>query len=516
MSWTIARRRWLGRIKRNMRTLAYSPCTLCARRSYVVLLLQRQRIRGTTPSRLRRYAGVVRNKPKSRPAPNQPFSITEKLKSAPAPRLEMSSTTTKKRRLSDSSITTPQPQRESKKTKSQDSLDPQPAKRSNSKGEPADPAFDLPKPQTKTKKLKPEEAPSAKVLSDKVSAGQDSNAASPGAKPAKVVPSPAKAPVKSAATTSKISKSWPAEVSKQRVKGLSNPGNFCYRRSLLQSLLCVPQFFNILSSHSQCKKPCVTCALRQLSVAYQTTPEGSSANSAVSAFDKAVAATGKKSDPRWTSISPTRQDDSHLFLLYLLETVEKSKGVPKDDFASVYKIKHRATWTCKFCKKVHINDGSNPASVSLQVPIVGGTLSTCLDALHTEDDTLIRCDGCKKQAKRVRSLQISSAPEVLTVQLKRFSNQGRAMNKNSRYVSTPEVLDLAPWAVDKATPLRYRLQAVVLQVGGLNSGHYIAYIKSANGWKEISDSHVDSMDISKLKIKERTGMTPYILTYVRA
>ncbi|KAI5262638.1 cysteine proteinase [Aureobasidium subglaciale] len=329
-------------------------------------------------------------------------------------------------------------------------------------------------------------------------------------------PSSHKASRSSLVPTAKVSQSWPASIGKQKIKGLSNPSQWCYRRSVLQSLIAVPQLFNVLDeSHRSCPKQgkCVTCAMRQLLISYHTSPGNVGAQ--LGALDGAIRVTGKSSDPRWSAVGHT-QEDSHDFLQYLLGTFEKAKGVHKDQFASLFRIKHKISWTCDGCKKVHTHSDPPGFSLSLPIPKLSGTvnLTNCLDTYHREPNVIIRCDKCKKNVKRTRIFQLDNAPDVLPIQLMRFGYGPRGSTKNKQHVDYPDELDLSPWAVEKSKPSKYRLQAIVAHSGSLKFGHYIAYVRSADGIKEISDSSVQSSSAKEWR-RPTSGFDPYILVYIK-
>ncbi|CAG0884372.1 unnamed protein product [Darwinula stevensoni] len=80
-------------------------------------------------------------------------------------------------------------------------------------------------------------------------------------------------------------------------------------------------------------------------------------------------------------------------------------------------------------------------------------------------------------------------PAILTLHLKRFEGSSIVCRKVTRHVSFPLLLDLAPYCSDVYRCLRkeeegqsekmlYSLYAVVEHSGTMNSGHYVAYVKS--------------------------------------
>ncbi|XP_071524258.1 ubiquitin carboxyl-terminal hydrolase 16 isoform X2 [Panulirus ornatus] len=114
----------------------------------------------------------------------------------------------------------------------------------------------------------------------------------------------------------------------------------------------------------------------------------------------------------------------------------------------------------------------------------------------------ISCENCTKvhnqqhlddQRESVKSnaskqLLILSPPAVLTLQLKRFHHMGFNLTKVNRYVQFPLVLDIAPFTSSISlglgnmsrgqTQVLYGLYGVVEHSGRLNSGHYVAYVRS--------------------------------------
>ncbi|KAI4743076.1 cysteine proteinase [Aureobasidium sp. EXF-12298] len=482
------------------RNLSSSPCAHCrkdALRKFLDLKRRLQKMDRITQARARSLPPSLPSTRKAIVTPVIQQPVSRQLSQPPSQPVQEPSKLSKKRRISESEPPDAKPQQQSKKPrKHEEESSKKPEVQSQKQSGRQSPLDGAPKPGAQSKGSKQE------PISTKPLKGEQSSSTG---KPLKSPTAPA----------SNISKSWPSSVGKPKIKGLSNPSQWCYRRSVLQSLIATPHLFNLLDEcHKSCPKQgrCVTCAMRQLLLSYHTSPGG--VGTQLAALDSAIRATGRSSDPRWSATGQT-QEDSHDFLQYLLNTFEKAKGVDKDQFASLFRIKHKISWVCGDCKKVHTH--SDPASVSLSVPIPDRptvNLTDCLNTYHREPNVTIRCDKCKKNTKRTRIFQIDNAPDVLPIQLMRFGYGARGPTKNKKHVDFPEELDLSPWTVDKSKPSKYRLQAIVAHSGSLKFGHYIAYVKGADGVKEISDSSVSNSNAKEWR-RPTSGFNPYILVYIK-
>jgi ubiquitin C-terminal hydrolase len=87
--------------------------------------------------------------------------------------------------------------------------------------------------------------------------------------------------------------------------------------------------------------------------------------------------------------------------------------------------------------------------------------------------------------------RIENPPEVLLVQLDRFSNGSR----DDRLMDLSQNLELPlEMMVDFSVPRKYKLIGGIRHKGATaNSGHYIAYIKTPDGFLEFNDSVVQPM-----------------------
>ena len=107
----------------------------------------------------------------------------------------------------------------------------------------------------------------------------------------------------------------------------------------------------------------------------------------------------------------------------------------------------------------------------------------------------------KTQQKQSVQKKISywSLPTILVIDLKRFNAQNR---KNQILVSFPlENFDLSKYVVGyKKENYVYDLYGICNHNGGVNGGHYSAFIKNANGkWYDFNDTFVkEVVDLNHL------------------
>ncbi|XP_042064796.1 ubiquitin carboxyl-terminal hydrolase 2-like isoform X2 [Salvia splendens] len=129
-----------------------------------------------------------------------------------------------------------------------------------------------------------------------------------------------------------------------------------------------------------------------------------------------------------------------------------------------------------------------------------------------EDD-----DSEKLKANRdaTKSILISKAPAILTIHLKRFSQDARGrLSKLNGHVSFWETITLKPYldprcSDDSCTP-SYRLVGVVEHLGTMRGGHYVAYVRSKGAWYHASDAYVRQVSLDEVLRCEA-----YILFYER-
>lgn len=169
-------------------------------------------------------------------------------------------------------------------------------------------------------------------------------------------------------------------------------------------------------------------------------------------------------------------------------------------------------------KKLHLGHKSNRQS--------NPTLHDCIQ-LFTEPEVLAReeawyCPRCKSHQEATKELSLWKLPDVLVIQLKRFSFRNRLWrDKIDKHVTFPiKGLDMSPFCIrQQSEPLIYDLFGVVNHHGSLFGGHYTSYVQlmdenggdSDFGWRLCDDSHVTSVRSEK----EVVTRSSYVMFYHR-
>ncbi|KAI0353045.1 cysteine proteinase [Trametes cingulata] len=311
-----------------------------------------------------------------------------------------------------------------------------------------------------------------------------------------------------------IDTTWPSGASIGA--GLNNTGNTCFLNSALQCLLHTPPLLHVLLKHSKSEPSpknlsCMACALRQVMCEAFHNPRSITPYPVITKL-QVIAKHMRRG----------RQEDSHEFLRYFIDALQKSslaglsgKVDPKiAEKTWVYKIFGGLLRSRVKCLSCGHNSDTFDRMLDLSVDIAG--VSTLKDALrkfvavdHLRGADKYKCEKCKKPVNADKQFTIDEAPLVLTLHLKRFSPMGR---KIPHPVAYQERLTLQPYMSEGKFGPSYTLYGVISHAGsGPNSGHYYAHVKGANGsWYEMNDDSVIRQSSAPTSMK-----SAYMLFYIR-
>ncbi|XP_067397000.1 ubiquitin carboxyl-terminal hydrolase 19 isoform X2 [Emydura macquarii macquarii] len=169
----------------------------------------------------------------------------------------------------------------------------------------------------------------------------------------------------------------------------------------------------------------------------------------------------------------------------------------------------------------------DPGSASEAARAGHFTLGQCLN-LFTKPEVLAPeeawyCPQCKQHREASKQLMLWRLPNVLIIQLKRFSFRSFIWrDKINDMVDFPVRLDLSKFCIgqkDEQQQPMYDLYAVINHYGGMIGGHYTAYARlpsdknsqrSDVGWRLFDDSTVTTVDESQVVTRYA-----YVLFYRR-
>ncbi|CAH8367187.1 unnamed protein product [Eruca vesicaria subsp. sativa] len=224
-----------------------------------------------------------------------------------------------------------------------------------------------------------------------------------------------------------------------------------------------------------------------------------------------------------------RQEDAHELMRFVIDMMQ---SVCLDEFGGEKVVPPRAQETtliqyifggllqsqvqCTVCSNVS-DQYENMMDLTVEIHGDAVSLGQCLDQFTAKEwlqgDNLYKCDRCNDYVKACKRLSIRSAPNILTVTLKRF--QGGRFGKLNKRISFPETFDLGPYmSCGGEGSDVYKLYAVIVHLDMLNAsffGHYICYVKDFRGdWYRIDDSEVE-----KVELEDVLSQRAYMLLYSR-
>ncbi|XP_075240366.1 uncharacterized protein LOC142335896 isoform X2 [Convolutriloba macropyga] len=311
--------------------------------------------------------------------------------------------------------------------------------------------------------------------------------------------------------------------------GLENMGNTCYFNSAVQCLSCTTQLRDVvLGANYSIQEKCdtrgrIVTGLKDLLSEIWCTGEPFS-SVRPRAFLKAIASSNSQ-------FEGYRQQDSQELLLFVLNALSEETNRVKSVVAkqserrdsrvllsrpkSVASLSHdtaAASWKrfldtedsfvtdtiagqlqsslkCKTCAHTSITYESF-FQLSLPVPETndnfrGVSLDECFK-LFCEDEVLegdncVLCEKCRNRRECSKSLRVEKLPEVLIIQLKRFSMDFRSKIETPVAAPLTHMCPLQYMSEDQLKLLEhsgkvplYRLYAVIDHIGTPKFGHYIA------------------------------------------
>jgi hypothetical protein len=289
----------------------------------------------------------------------------------------------------------------------------------------------------------------------------------------------------SSASPSSASPSSASSSASPSAPGLANLGNTCYMNAAIRCLLAVHEFEP--GAH-------VKSAYAEIKDALQNDKEPTKVQ--LEALRSAVNE-GKNPGDRF---GPDEQADMHEFMFAVVEPnpwpfLFTLVATTEDLAGQRDEIKHATSLA------LQLGVDSTPTSI---VELLG---------------KYVQPEPLEGHHNTTRTIRIGETPEVLAVQLVRFTRTKTETRKNDRRVAFEETLDLGPYT-ESRTEARYDLIAVAIHRGTFGGGHYWAFTKNEEedpeGWTKYDDECTTRADFEGVQKESNGDSTAYVLVYRRA
>ncbi|CAF3819859.1 unnamed protein product [Rotaria sp. Silwood1] len=309
--------------------------------------------------------------------------------------------------------------------------------------------------------------------------------------------------------------------------------------SALQCLCHIGPFVEIILNLEEQQPPQLSSlisAYRQLLIQMQSIPTG-----VASAYELKVCIS--ELNQRFIG---TDQQDSHEFLTLLIGSLHDEL---MDNYhnSSIGDLMHgtiRSTVKCLICKTetttddsflslplpvrrpAAVNCGSNPFTDLLNTAKIlldyglqhDTTLDNCIENLLIKEQLGANgqwfCEKCQKTTDAIKKLDLYKLPQILILQLTRFTDDLPDETKITTKIKIPEVLHLKQFIEKNKInqSVTYDLIAVMTHIGTLASGHCTTFARHLTNrrWYHFNDRHV-----RQASLREVLTSDAYILVYGR-
>lgn len=216
-----------------------------------------------------------------------------------------------------------------------------------------------------------------------------------------------------------ICKSWPIKHSGLKSKGMHNPRNMCYRRSVMQAFLHLPQFMHWIKRHGNDPYP---CRMKRLIGIYwdRENTQNEVPRNAVRQFDQSLLNANNPVFP----LSVNRQEDAGDFYRFLRDAFSSASTALawRNESDALFGMELRIQDVCG-CGRLTLRPDSR---FGLILP-VGRKKDSIKKAIekHFSPGTLDkRCESCATTVEHSSKALIESAPEILILQLIIYYSDG--------------------------------------------------------------------------------------------
>lgn len=263
------------------------------------------------------------------------------------------------------------------------------------------------------------------------------------------------------------------------MKGFNNIGNTCYLNAGLQMLIQNKLLCNLILKYSQ-QSPILKIIGNFINEYY------SGSNQAITPIDiKRIV------EEKQDLFCGYNQQDSTEFIVYLLNIIDeeiKKINPTSSGIEQIFGIQINSRIKCKLksCLKLYNKCEYNNIlllDIDLHCKSLDDAYRTFKSSDKLETDNKYFCESCNDKRVASKRNEIKEWPQYLFVWLKRYSQVGRNIMKNSQ-----------PIKIDIEWRHQNSLQGAVIHSGDLYGGHYVYVGKQDdNKWYLFNDSSVSEI-----------------------
>jgi hypothetical protein len=305
----------------------------------------------------------------------------------------------------------------------------------------------------------------------------------------------------------------------------------CYMNAALQLLLAMPGFRKLLDLHGPCEPGGGDGGKRATDAGAAQLPHASCSNPGCIVRALAVAVRNGKGDPsgsRRVVVTPpeafrqlvekaklkaSEQQDGGDFLSMLLDAIQETCGAQSALLDGMRMTVLQEFWSRKG------RHGFMPSELGARIAYLGVEGSTSVaDAFRKWIETAgpdalrsLEAPGSPDLCIRGLTSAFHDVPDSLCIRFKRFHFGGGRSTKDTTIIPVNRKLVLN--YLSGADRPRYELNGVIVHIGeGLDSGHFITYIRAPDGkWLRVNDETV-----TEVGFKDVRECQAYICSYIRA
>ncbi|KAI5970556.1 hypothetical protein CANMA_000465 [Candida margitis] len=336
----------------------------------------------------------------------------------------------------------------------------------------------------------------------------------------------------------RIYKNWRELANAKPPVGLLNHGVTCYMNSAIQSLIHIPAFQHYLNDINQGK----AAILKPRSISHvlaELSKRMWNPNKPTAKYINPKKIIQRLDDIN-CMMSEWQQEDSHEYYMSLMSRLQED-SVPKGhklNESIIYDIfgglLHQKI-TCHQCHNISstkqefydLSLGLNKKKYqnSCRFTIEKSINDFFSDEVIRKNDQDSKsgyyCDKCQSFTQANKISSILTAPETLTIHLKRFKFNGNSSSKVKQGICYSKYLDLTKYMdaneTTKSFPptaAKYQLIAVIVHEGrSISSGHYICHVLQPDGvsWSTYDDEYINRID----EKKALSDANAYVLVYTK-